>query len=157
AVLRLYLGDRKGYDQICTRMLERFERSLDDTVAYLIADTCTVGPNPVADTTRLVELAERAAASERSPWRLNAVGVVHYRAGNYEKAIKDIQDSVAVAPDWSKSWNYAYLGMAHNRLGQAELAREELKEAGQALDKMLELKLSAGALAMWWPKPWWHV
>jgi serine/threonine protein kinase/Flp pilus assembly protein TadD len=157
ALLRLYLGDRKGYDQICTRMLERFAQSPDNRVAFLIADTCTVGPNPIADTAQLLRFAERAVAEFRSAWHLNAVGVVHYRAGNYEKAIKAIRDSLAVDPDWCKSWNYAYLAMSHHRLGQVELAREELMEAGQALNKLLELKLSAGALVMWSPKPWWHV
>src|SRR5262249_51595066 len=101
AVLRLYAGDRKGYDQICKRMFERFAQSSDDEVVYLVADTCAVGADPVTDAQELVRLAERAVTGQRSPWRLNALGTTRYRAGRYEQAIAAINDSLAVDGNWN--------------------------------------------------------
>jgi tetratricopeptide (TPR) repeat protein len=155
ALLRLFVGDRKGYDQVCRRMFERFGQSPDDNDVYLVAGTCTAAPDPVTDTQQLVRLAERAAARSKRPWRLNALGVVYFRTGQYDKAIKAINDSLAVDPNWNKSWNYAFLAMAHHRLGQSELARQELQESGQALDKMVQTWL---ANAVGQPSHlWWHI
>jgi tetratricopeptide (TPR) repeat protein len=155
ALLRLYAEDRDGYDQICKRMFERFAQSSDDEAVYLVADTCTVGADPVTDAQQVVHLAERAATGYRNPWRLNALGVAHYRAGHYEQAIAAINDSLAVDDAWNRSWNYAYLAMAHYRLGQSELARQELLEAGQTLDKMIQTWFTSDVARL--PALWWHV
>jgi tetratricopeptide (TPR) repeat protein len=155
AVLRLFVGDRKGYDRVCTRMFERFGQNPDDTDLYLVAAACIAGPDPVTAARQLVTLAERAAAAQRNAGRLNALGVAHFRTGQYDKAVAAIKDSLAVDPNWNKSWNYAYLAMAHHRLGQSELARQELQEAGLALDKTVQawFENPVGQL----PNPWWHV
>jgi tetratricopeptide (TPR) repeat protein/serine/threonine protein kinase len=155
ALLRLYLGDRKGYDQICTQMFERFAQSPDHTVAYLVAATCTVAPDPVVEAAQLVQLAQRAAEGEPRPWILNAVGVAHYRAASYDQAIQAIHDALPLDPNWNKIWHYPYLAMAHHRLGQAELAREELQTAGQDLDKWVQRWFTGGVAGRpdWW---WWN-
>jgi serine/threonine protein kinase/Flp pilus assembly protein TadD len=155
AILRLAVGDRKGYDQICTQMFERFGQSSDDGVVYLVADTCTAAADPVTDAQQLTLLAQRVVARHRWPDRLNALGRAYFRSRQYEKAIAAINDSLAVGPNWNKSWNHALLAMARHRLGRSELARQELHEAAQAVDKVIQAWFTTGLGRL--PTHWWHI
>ena len=49
ALLQLQQGDLTGYRLTCERMLARFEKTGDLTIALSAIDTCTLAPDAVAD------------------------------------------------------------------------------------------------------------
>jgi len=76
------------------------------------------------------------ASYPKVPWYLYVLGIVHYRAGQYGPAVQRARESLAIEPPWhSRALNYPLLAMAHNRLGQADEARQALGQARTAIDQ----------------------
>ncbi len=63
-------------------------------------------------------------------------GLAHYRAGNYDQAIEQLQASMTDDPHWRhKSISYPALAMACFRAGKIDEAKDALNAANQALDE----------------------
>src|SRR5262249_28045572 len=134
AVTRLYAGDVDGSRKVGRRMAERFAESADPEHAHLIVATGVLDSQPVVEPARLVTLAERAVTDQRLPWRVARLGAACYRAGAYERAVASLQDSLAINPNWDRTWVHSCLAMAQHRLGNADQARAALDEARRATD-----------------------
>jgi tetratricopeptide (TPR) repeat protein len=165
ALLRYYVGDADGYRQACQAMHERYRGTLQVTFAIELMRTCVLAPDRDADLAQLVELAQNFVASNPgSRWFLYVLGVVHYRAGQHEQAIRCLQESLAEDPTWqARAINYPVLAMAYHRLGQAAEARKALDEAARAIDQWTRDRYqSRGGQSVthlmtpaYWPIPWW--
>jgi WD40 repeat protein len=132
ACLRLLVGDVAGYREFVREMWRREGRTDDPVVAFILARSCIVAPDPVVEPERAIRWAEQAVASERNAWNLHVLGAAYYRAGHYDEAIRRLEESNA--GDWKgdrKTQNRLVLAMAYHRLVEATKARALLDEVAE--------------------------
>jgi tetratricopeptide (TPR) repeat protein len=116
--------DRGGYHRVCRELVDRFGKSDTLDSAYLAArvsmlSSADSGIKPAV----AIRLAKRALAGERTAWRLQALGLAHYRAREYKEALQWLD--VADATRWAGNLSTALVqAMAHHRLGNAEEAQK---------------------------------
>jgi serine/threonine protein kinase/Tfp pilus assembly protein PilF len=153
ALARLYAGDVDGYRKISRRIAERFAEAADPENAYLIAFTGAIDSHPAVEPAQLVTLAERAVAGGKFPWRVACLALAYQRAGQSERAVASLQESLAINAGWNPLWIYSTLAMARHRLGNQEEASAALDKARSARDARVESML-AGEIgfvpALWW-------
>jgi eukaryotic-like serine/threonine-protein kinase len=133
ACLRLLTNDPDGYQQLRRRVLDSAGKSKKPYDAYMAARTCILQPQGATEAGDVVQLAEQALASEpQREWFLHVLGAAHYRAGQYDQALRRCRESLEAAPSWhGHMQNWLVLAMAHQRLGQTEEARQWLEKAVQ--------------------------
>jgi tetratricopeptide (TPR) repeat protein len=107
-----------------------------DNVAWF----CVLAPDAVADPKAAVRLAEAALAGHPGSERarsdvLKTLGAALYRAGRFEEAIRRLDESIQTRGDGGDPKGFAFLAMAHHRLGHRD-------EAERWFDK----------LVAYWPK-----
>jgi lipopolysaccharide biosynthesis regulator YciM len=112
-------------------------RSKNPRIAYLAARTCVLGPNASDDPAGVVGLAGQAVADDpKCPWYLHTLGMAHYRAGEFDRAIQRLRESNDAEPAWSANVvNWLGLAMGYHHLGQAEEARKWLDKAVKWIDE----------------------
>ena len=115
--------------------IEHLEQSLQidatnaaacNNLAWFLA---TVEIEQLRDPARAVELAHKA--HELKPQRtdfFNTIGVAHYRAGDYQDAIKWLDDSMQ-SSNGGNARDEFFLAMAHERLGNHSQAKEYYNQA----------------------------
>jgi serine/threonine protein kinase len=154
ALLRMHVGDRKSYREACRTMLQRFG---NDDHAPTILETvraCVLDPDPVTNPADLVRHAELVLRHQKAHWHLYVAGLAHYRAGQYERAVERLCQSLTVGPSWnSRAINYPVLAMAHHRLGHTKEARGALTSAEKAIDEWTTALLLSGRVDFK-PIPW---
>jgi WD40 repeat protein/tetratricopeptide (TPR) repeat protein len=129
AALRLLVGDIAGYREFVREMGRREGRTDDPAVAFVLARTCVLVPDPGIEPEQAICWAEQAVASERNAWYLHVLGAAHYRAGHFDEAIRRVEESNR--GDWSnegKTQNWLVQAMAYQRLGESTKARVLLSE-----------------------------
>jgi tetratricopeptide (TPR) repeat protein len=93
---------------------------------------------------RLAEISVRGLDAFNKPIALNTLAAAQYRAGRYDEAIRRLEEAararggVGIPEDW------AFLAMAHHRLGQRDQAR-------RWLDRLREHQPSTDP-ARFWPE-----
>src|SRR5690606_4032390 len=93
AALRLELGDRERYLEVCSALLERFSSATDPYVVERSAKACLTSGDPDLDRERLGRLAERAHAAEPDlAWFLLTRGIAHYRLGQRERSLDALRE-----------------------------------------------------------------
>jgi serine/threonine protein kinase/tetratricopeptide (TPR) repeat protein len=154
AVLRLHMGDTQGYRHVCERMLERFGQNSDPELAYELAHSCLLVPDPVVHPQRLLRFAETGVGAGRESWHLATLGAAHYRAGHHAQASQFLIDCLNVNPHWTgRGLIHAMLAMAWYRQGQADRARYELERTARVIDDSTRemLRSEVGAMThSWW-------
>jgi hypothetical protein len=99
ALVRLKLGNRAGYEEICRDMLMRFANSEVPGSLERSAKSCLWSPQPVGDTEELKRLADMAVEKGKTDpylfYFLFARGLAAYRAGDLDDAVKWCRDSRA--------------------------------------------------------------
>jgi WD40 repeat protein len=133
AMLTLATGDRVGYRAVCEIMLARFGRTNQALVVHNVAWACSLGPEAVADPSRVVALVRRVL--DQQPGNMycqNALGVALYRAGDFHGAREWLGKAVQVRPPEEKAWYWLFLAMTHHQLSEPKEARRWLDQAAQA-------------------------
>jgi serine/threonine protein kinase/Flp pilus assembly protein TadD len=142
AMLYLRHANHDGYRNICADMLQRFRKADDPTSVHLLAWTCVLAPEAVADTAQPVQLAEKAVANEpKNLQYLCTLGAALYRAGRFEEAVKRLTAASALQANerqTAMAYTWFFLAMAHHRLGHADEARRWLDKATQATEEALK-------------------
>jgi tetratricopeptide (TPR) repeat protein len=136
ARLAITEGNALGRPGHWTDALAAFQRAIDadpedttghNNIAWLLV-TC---PDPaLRNTERALEYARRAV--ERGPLRAanwNTLGVALYRAGKWQESIRTLEKAEEVEPGRYTAFNGFFLAMAHQRLGNSEVAREWFERA----------------------------
>ena len=135
ALLRLHVGDEKGYRDVCRQMLDRFGDGANNTDILNTVRACVLAPEPVIDPADLVRRAQHANAFEKANWKLYVEGLAHYRAGQYERALERLREAWSLDPNWpARAITYPALAMAYHRLGKADEARQALASAEKAIE-----------------------
>jgi serine/threonine protein kinase/Tfp pilus assembly protein PilF len=161
ALLRVYVGDNEGYRQLCRRVSKRFPVTGSDVNAYRIEliQSCTLAPAPDADLAWVVQLASQGVArlnGAPSLYNHNALGLAHFRAGDYLRAAEAFEKSLgytlSLGPD-GRVGDQIGLALTYNRLGKRSEALKKLAEAGETIDKWSQGLMDA---AVGWIHNGWH-
>jgi serine/threonine protein kinase/tetratricopeptide (TPR) repeat protein len=139
AALLILAGDRDGYRQLCSRMIEQFAGTTLAEQADSVCKVCLLLPNS-ADRSQLpsrvlVDGVEQGTA--RADFRgyfYAGMALIAYRDGQFEKAIEYGEKSLAINRKSNPDGALALLvqAMAQHQLQQPEQARKSLTE-GTAL------------------------
>jgi tetratricopeptide (TPR) repeat protein len=131
ACLRLLLRDVPAYQQLCRRLPQR-EDAAKNPHAYNASRIGTLSAQAPFAASQVVRWAEQAVAVEKSAWRLHMLARAHYRAGQFDQAVRRCRESLDVEPGWpGRILNWLVLALAHQRLGHADEARQWLAKACQ--------------------------
>jgi tetratricopeptide (TPR) repeat protein len=134
ASLLLLTGDTAGYRRLCARLVERYGNTTEFDEAHNLSRVCTLAEGAVADPARPVAWAELVTEHRPVPWVTHAVGAAHYRAGQFDQAVRAFRKSQALAPTWpGQCMNDAFLTLAYARLGQSDEARRYLEKTDRWL------------------------
>jgi tetratricopeptide (TPR) repeat protein len=152
-VAQLAAGETEAYRQTCAAMSKHFEATGNPRTASDVIEACVLRQDSLADMTRLLPLVQ-VASSSRYPGTF-VDGAALYRAGRYEDAIRHFEEEAkAIRP---RAWSWAFLAMAHSRLGHAEAARRCLADAvaWMAEANRQEFGELTGTRPAWggWPEP----
>jgi WD40 repeat protein/tetratricopeptide (TPR) repeat protein len=133
ACARLLAGDTRGYREQCKQVRERAGATKDPHVAYLASRLGMLSPQGVMEPAQVLHWAEQAVASQpRCAWYLHTLGAAHYRAGNWDQAIRRCRESQEADLGWpGRVLNELMLAMAHQRQGHAGEAQQWWKKAAQ--------------------------
>ena len=133
APVYLYAGDVEGYQRVSRDMVRLFRTSPVRQVTVRVARISLLQPDPRGDLELFAGLIEGAVAQERTfvDWFRTTQGLVEYRRGRYEdaiKAVKDLPEQGAMTP-YGRSLAGLVLAMSHARAGRPEQARRILVDA----------------------------
>ena len=99
-------------------------------IAILVVYLLTMGPDGSADPGDTVRLAESAIAALSPEEALGAqryLGAALYRAGRYAEAVSHLESGAQRPGRDGGPWNWAFLAMAHTRLGHDAESRRWLE------------------------------
>jgi WD40 repeat protein/serine/threonine protein kinase/tetratricopeptide (TPR) repeat protein len=134
AVLRLKLGDAKGYRQACHKLRDG-RRGRRYHVSKLVW-ACVLGADGLEDYAPLLDIAEKTVRRARLDYACaRALGGALLRAGRLEAAVQQLQKVASLEP--GVPFAPLLLAMAHHRLGHADEARRWLDKAGQMIEQVL--------------------
>ena len=153
ALLRMHVADNSGYRDACRRMLARFEDSTNPNDNNDVASALVISAASDVEPSRAVALAERAVADNKLVWRVAYLGMACYRAGEFERAVAALEESLAIAADWNPCWVQSALAMAWHRQGNREDAAVALERAHSAQQERAEDMLAVPVGS--WSWPWW--
>jgi WD40 repeat protein/serine/threonine protein kinase/tetratricopeptide (TPR) repeat protein len=141
STLLLELRDIEGYRRVCREMLARFGQTKEPSVAEGTAKTCLFVPDAVPDLQPVLKLAGQAVTGTEQhrdyDWFLLCRGMADYRAGRFTDAI-DLLKKVLSPNDetlYRDTLVHLFLAMAHQRLGQADEARQALDTARTLMEQ----------------------
>lgn len=133
-------GDIERYRKLCEAMTKRYGQSHDPNHIALLAHTCVLAPNALADRDRIVQLAEQRVAlaaniDRHKLWSTHVLGLAFYRAGQFEKAIATLEAGQKEPNLTSeiKICNWLALAMSRHGLGQDVEAAAALESARDVL------------------------
>jgi S1-C subfamily serine protease/HEAT repeat protein len=129
ASVLLLAEDREAYVRLCKDVLRHFYPTEDPHTLYLVARIASLAAGAPADPERVVPMAERAVAAGGTAWFRHSLAVAHYRAGQYDKAVQQCQESMKADPRWANVLNGFVLALARHRLGHADEARQWLDKS----------------------------
>ena len=131
AAARLGAGDLEGYRKARQGIIANFR---EDTNALIVGHVCYVSaalPATPEEAQALMKMAEFAASKAEQNRRLR--GAIEFRAGHYEAAIADFNRAMTVFP--RRAWDWLFLAMSHQKLGQTDEARKALAKAVDWIDQ----------------------
>jgi WD40 repeat protein/tetratricopeptide (TPR) repeat protein len=134
ALVRLRQGDKGGYWKVCTSALGRFANAPTPAMLGFPAYLSALAPGG-SNLPRALAMARRALAGARE-FALGHffVGALLYRSGQFEEAVKELNESVRLHGQGGTISNGFFLAMAHQRLGHDQEARRWLDQTCKTLD-----------------------
>ena len=131
--LLLHTGNRPGYENLCTDMLNVAEASDSAVYREQTVKLCSAAPWPSASEVpaTVLEMARRLAAEDPdNPWSCLAVGMAEYRSGHFETALPFLSSAMveSAAPS-CRTAAQLYRSMANSELGNRDEAERDLKGA----------------------------
>jgi serine/threonine protein kinase/tetratricopeptide (TPR) repeat protein len=129
-------GDESGYRELCQALIEKAGDKPDPFTCFVLARCSSLSGTSGLEPARLIAWAKQALEGSRPAWYLHALGLARYRAGDFEAAIKQLEQSNGTAwTDIAKGQNWLVLAMAHAKAGRPDDARRCLEEGRQRTKK----------------------
>jgi serine/threonine-protein kinase len=126
ACLLLICGDSEGYNRVCQGMIERAADTKDHFESFVLARSCAMARASPVEATRAVQWANQARAGADHGWYVHALGLAHYRAGQFDQALQRFTESKGSTG--CRELNWFGLALVHHRLGHADEARRYLEQ-----------------------------
>jgi WD40 repeat protein/tetratricopeptide (TPR) repeat protein len=155
AAAQVAAGKVEEYDLTRQRLLAVF-KTPSGADANNVAWACAFAEGKSPETRRAVELAEKAVSvSPKNADYVNTYGAVLYRAGEYKKALEQLESAEKVHAQSSASTDHTalaraldlvFIAMARYRLDQKEAARQSLHNLDSLIDRA---KRAPNAAATW--------
>jgi WD40 repeat protein/tetratricopeptide (TPR) repeat protein len=136
-LLRLAGGNADSYRKDCQRMDRHFRTSDNPDKVVILAWTCALAPTALTDLKPLLARAEKAANDQpTSSAYVGTAGALLYRTGQYEAAVKRLDEAVKLHGKGGTPVAALFLAMAHHQLGHAEEAQKWLNKAVEAINQV---------------------
>jgi tetratricopeptide (TPR) repeat protein len=131
AVALAAAGRYDEYRRMCSALVERFGDTKDAVEACNVLFACALVGDAVPDASRLLNLANVGDAA----WHFGfwVRGATYYRMAKYEECIRTFE--AAADLHRLRAWDWAFLAMAHQRLGHEDEARRCLREAARWIEE----------------------
>lgn len=122
------MGDLEGYHQHRQKMLQRFSKTTDPTIAERLGRDCLLLPPSASEMEKIARMADVAGNSPtNNGWMKFTKGLAEYREGRWESAAKWLRDAAELATDPAlQLQTEIVLAMTGYKLGQPEAARASL-------------------------------
>ena len=127
----LAAGDRGGLRHATADLLDRFRKTTDPEAANDVVWYCVAVPSGVADHEALIRLAELALKGydpAQARFLPNPLGAALYRVGRFADAIRLLEEEIQLKKGREQPANWAFLAMAHFRVGHEYEARRWLDQ-----------------------------
>jgi WD40 repeat protein/Flp pilus assembly protein TadD len=138
AFVCLLAGDKEGYRRLRAFALKQTPAQSDHRRAHVTARLCAIDPDATrGDLAPAMVLQQRAmAVNAKWGYHLHTLGLLHYRAGDYEEAIKQFQKALTLDPKWpGQPLNHLGLALAYHGLGKPDEARKWWAKAKHWMDE----------------------
>jgi WD40 repeat protein/serine/threonine protein kinase len=141
----LLCKDREGYRRLCLRMPAPIGPGRQVYGMVEAVRSCLLAPEGLAEPAEAVRLAEKMLAANTEDGRvLWALGLAHYRNGDWEQALARTQQASSAAPD--RDWvTWPVLALAHHKLGHTDEARRWLDKASDLRRQTLRRRAEESA------------
>jgi WD40 repeat protein/tRNA A-37 threonylcarbamoyl transferase component Bud32 len=137
ACLALLAGNKAGYRAFCKRLAARAGRRPDAFTAFVLARTCGLAAGAVDDPKRAARWGEQAVRGGPGvAWYLHALALAHYRAGQFEKALRRLEESLIAGWTNCEFLNWYLQALILHRQGRVKQARQWLDKARAAHDRL---------------------
>jgi tetratricopeptide (TPR) repeat protein len=152
ACLRLIVGDEEGYRAVIRDLRQRGGQSSDTFAAFVLARICVQSAEHVVEPEEVIRWAEFAARESPLPWYLSVLGAAYYRAGQFENAIRMLEESsrAQIAGKYMADRDLEIrlmLALAHSRLGHIQATRDLVRTFQQDLKRVEDTRID-GAVSM---------
>ena len=131
AILTLTAGDKAAYQRLCTRILNRVDKSTEQTDLDR-ADygwALVLAPGGLSEPTRALQMIG-TDAPDKAAWYNHALALALYRCGRPEEAVRRLDQWDGRNEGWKASGaDAALLALALHRLGRADEAQRALEQA----------------------------
>jgi WD40 repeat protein len=135
-VVFLARGQPAAYRRVCRQTVEDFAASDDPQQLDALAWLTRLRPDALPEPQQLVAVAEKVVAAYPKKWfAREGLGAAHYRAGQWEKAVAELDQACALQGSGGSVQSKFFLAMAHYRLGHAEQAKTWLQDAVRSLEQ----------------------
>jgi WD40 repeat protein/tetratricopeptide (TPR) repeat protein len=136
ALLRLQLGDVKGYQQAYQTWSRDSGVRVDPLLTKaMIAGTVSLAANADADRKMALQFADAAASRATDDGLRQAIlGAALYRDGRYAQAVKKLDQAIELRGKGGTAYDWLFLALAHHRLNHAKEARAWLDDATSQID-----------------------
>ena len=125
-------GDDANYRRWCERLVQHFGHDKDEAVLQNVVWTCALSDGAVRDWKPLLQRVEQAlAANPRSAEPRRQLAMLLYRAGQFDAAVKRLQDMRTVSRFHPQARDWLVMALAAQRLGRGEDAKKWLDKAEQ--------------------------
>src|SRR5262249_31776911 len=118
---------------------------------------CTLDGRAEINPAQLVQWAEQVVAADRHSWSQHILALAYYRAGRFEEALAQANQSNAHQGWLGHYMNWPLLAIVHHRLGHAAEARKWLDEANEFWRKLSPLAQAIDSpIVLPSTDPWWQ-
>jgi WD40 repeat protein/serine/threonine protein kinase/tetratricopeptide (TPR) repeat protein len=131
AMAKLGANDLDGYRRVRAGMRERFGKTKDPVVACRLVCTFVLDAEAGASTAELVQWSKIAVAN---PEYARVLGHAFYRNGQYEAAIRHLQELAKTTPLWGD--DLLFLAMAQHKSAKHDEARATFAKAVQWIENI---------------------
>jgi tetratricopeptide (TPR) repeat protein len=133
ALIHLARGEDAAYAALCRRIAPLVIAGVRDE-NYNGLWFCALTPDALPDFSEAARLLQRSVARYPADHAIrNTYGVFLYRAGRFEEAVRELDESVRLGGGSAHDW--LFLAMAHQRLGRPEEADKAMALAAGWLAK----------------------